>query len=231
MLEVHPRSTPLKFPCCGNHADPLPSKHRVFVWMSTDVVPDHKLHVIASEDDYVFGILQSRMHEKWTLAQCSWLGVGNDPSYSSSRTFGTFPFPWSPGKQPRTDSRQKRIATAARKLLTKRNAWLKPPKTSAEESKNRTLTKLYNENPTWLKDAHRELDEAVFAAYGWPNDLSDEAILARLLNLNMARFAEEQARRAPGEPAKATPGAAPKKLPAAAAQGRQQSGRKRSARL
>jgi hypothetical protein len=42
--------------------------------------------------------------------------------------------------------------------------------------KKRTLTNLYNENPTWLQDAHRELDDAVFAAYGWPNDLSDQDI-------------------------------------------------------
>src|SRR5258708_32129289 len=113
------------------------------------------------------------MHEKGDLAECSWLGVGNGPSYSSSRTFGTFRLPWRPGKQPRTDSRQKRIATAARKLLTKRNAWLKPPKTSAEESKNRTLTKRYNENPTWLKDANRELDKSAFEAYVWPKHLQD----------------------------------------------------------
>jgi hypothetical protein len=31
--------------------------------------------------------------------------------------------------------------------------------------KKRTLTDLYNERPTWLKLAHRKLDEAVLAAY------------------------------------------------------------------
>ncbi len=72
---------------------PEAAKHRVFVWMDTDTVPDHKLHVIARDDDYSFGVLQSHVHETWTLAQCSWIGVGNDPSYSSSRTFETFPLP------------------------------------------------------------------------------------------------------------------------------------------
>ena len=33
--------------------------------------------------------------------------------------------------------------------------------------------------------AHRQLDAAVFAAYGWPPDLSDADILARLLELNL----------------------------------------------
>lgn len=31
----------------------------------------------------------------------------------------------------------------------------------------RTLTNLYNERPAWLDHAHRKLDAAVFAAYGW----------------------------------------------------------------
>jgi hypothetical protein len=58
---------------------------------------------------------------------------------------------------------------------------------AAEKLKKRTLTNLYNESPTWLKNAHRTLDEAVFAAYGWPADLSDDALLARLLDLNLSR--------------------------------------------
>jgi hypothetical protein len=35
--------------------------------------------------------------------------------------------------------------------------------------------------------AHKKLDEAVFATYGWPSDLSDEEILGRLLKLNLER--------------------------------------------
>jgi len=58
-----------------------------------------------------------------------------------------------------------------------------------EELAKRTLTKLYNERPTWLANAHRRLDEAVFAAYGWAADLSDDEILAKLLELNLARAA------------------------------------------
>ena len=55
------------------------------------------------------------------------------------------------------------------------------------ELKKRTLTNLYNQRPTWLDLAHRALDEAVLEAYGWPHDLSDEEILARLLKLNGER--------------------------------------------
>ncbi len=55
--------------------------------------------------------------------------------------------------------------------------------------KDRTLTKLYNERPNWLDLAHRKLDAAVAAAYGWPADLTEAAILERLLALNLERTA------------------------------------------
>ena len=57
--------------------------------------------------------------------------------------------------------------------------------------KKRTLTNLYNERPAWLDLAHKKLDAAVAAAYGWPADLTDEQILERLLALNRERAAEE----------------------------------------
>jgi hypothetical protein len=53
--------------------------------------------------------------------------------------------------------------------------------------KKRTLTNLYNERPTWLDLAHRALDAAVFAAYGWDPAMTDDAILAALLDLNLSR--------------------------------------------
>ena len=63
--------------------------------------------------------------------------------------------------------------------------------TAAEQLAKRTLTNLYNERPTWLDLAHRKLDEAVFAAYGWEATLSDDEILTRLLALNQERAAPE----------------------------------------
>jgi hypothetical protein len=63
----------------------------------------------------------------------------------------------------------------------------------AAKLKPRTLTNLYNESPAWLKAVHKRLDEAVFAAYGWPADLSDDDLLARLLELNLSRAATSAA--------------------------------------
>ncbi|HEY5310967.1 MAG TPA: DNA methyltransferase [Pirellulales bacterium] len=62
---------------------------------------------------------------------------------------------------------------------------------AAKKLAKRTLTNLYNERPTWLDFAHKKLDAAVFDAYGWPADLSDDDLLARLLALNLQRAAAE----------------------------------------
>jgi len=119
--------------------------------------------------------------------------------YTSTTTFETFPFPWPPGQEPKNDPRVIAIAEAARELVKLRENWLNALLTpgpsprgeegslSEAELKKRTLTNLYNERPTWLDNTHRKLDEAVFAAYGWPGDLSDDEILARLLALNLQR--------------------------------------------
>ncbi len=49
------------------------------------------------------------------------------------------------------------------------------------------LTNLYNQRPTWLANAHARLDAAVYAAYGWLEDLADEEVLKNLLALNLER--------------------------------------------
>jgi hypothetical protein len=107
--------------------------------------------------------------------------------YTPTTTFETFPFPWPPGAEPQNDPRVEAIAAAARDLVGKRDAWLDPPGATAADLKKRTLTNLYNERPTWLALAHRRLDEAVLDAYGWPHDLTDDDLLARLLALNLER--------------------------------------------
>jgi len=102
------------------------------------------------------------------------------------------------------------IAQAAYRLNEQREKWLNPPtwvdrvpevvpgypdriipKPGHEKDlKARTLTNLYNQRPTWLDNAHKALDAAVAAAYGWDDyspEMADEVILSRLLALNSAR--------------------------------------------
>ena len=139
------------------------------------------------DDDYTFGVLHSRLHELWSLRTGTYLGVGNDPRYTPSTTFETFPFP-----RP-TEAQRQAIAEAARDLDAKRSAWLNPPGASEADLRQRTLTNLYNERPAWLRLAHQRLDEAVFAAYGWSPSLSDDEMLERLLRLNLERAAQSGA--------------------------------------
>ena len=196
---------------------PEVTKHRIFVWMSLPTLPDHKLQVIALDSDTAFGVLHSRFHTIWSLAVGSWHGVGNDPRYTVGTCFGTFPFPDNltpnlPASTYAENPAAQRIAAAARDLVDKRDRWLNPPdlidiipevvpgfpdrivpknEKAAAILKTRTLTNLYNTRftpaGTWLDNLHRTLDEAVAAAYGWPADLPDDEILARLLALNHAR--------------------------------------------
>ncbi|WP_153111282.1 class I SAM-dependent DNA methyltransferase [Propionivibrio limicola] len=196
------------------------SKHRFFVWQSVRVWPHQTVISIARSDDTTFGILHSRFHELWSLRLCTWLGVGNDPRYTPTTTFETFPFP--AGLTPRdtaadapTGPVAEAIAAAAKRLNELREAWLNPAEwvdwviTPEEEKagfpkrpvakpgheadvKKRTLTNLYNQRPAWLDLAHKELDKAVAAAYGWADytpDMDDDEILRRLLALNLERAA------------------------------------------
>jgi hypothetical protein len=256
------------------------------------VVPDCQLVAFARSDDFFFGIVQSRIHEVWTLAQGTQLREKESGfRYTPTTCFETFPFPFADdlaeqpvnleaemnaakhyahivlredatpyrvsergvhaastsnlqvtvkrpeGRAPLTpDEHRAAIADAARELNELRERWLNPPEWTVEKIlefpgsltgpwaryidpqtvdtktdvglvryprleprdadcaaklKKRTLTNLYNERPAWLDLAHKKLDAAVAAAYGWPPDLTDEAILEKLLALNLERAAEE----------------------------------------
>ncbi len=164
-------------------AGPSVAKHRIFVWLDSQVLADHALIVFAREDDYFFGVLHSRAHELWALRMGTFLGVGNDPRYTPTTCFETFPFP------ELDDDQRVEISTAAERLDGLRRNWLDPPDATEAELKKRTLTNLYNARPTWLANAHARLDRAVYAAYGWPPETTDEDVLKNLLALNLARSA------------------------------------------
>ena len=168
---------------------PKVSKHRFFVWLPHEMLPSNLVITFAMEDDYTFGVLQSRLHIVWSLAVGTQLE--DRPTYTPTTCFETFPFP-----EP-TEAQRDAIAHAAAELNHLRENWLNPvdtygnPALDANQLKRRTLTNLYNQRPTWLANAHATLDAAVADAYGWPADLPDTAILERLLALNLERAAAE----------------------------------------
>lgn len=176
-------------------ATPTVSKHRLFVWLDSATLPDHQLIVIAKDDDFTFGVLHSRFHELWARATGTQLREAESGfRYTPSTTFETFPFP--KGEQ----AQQHAVSEAASKLHQLRSQWLNPPGQDAAFLKSRTLTSLYNDPPTWLGQLHEELDAAVAAAYGWPSDVSDDAVLETLLALNHERSSSASAQQTLGEP-------------------------------
>lgn len=116
-----------------------------------------------------------------------------------------------PASKQSADQRAVNIAVAAKRLNEFRENWLNPPDlvrrepevvpcfpdrifpiddAAAATLKKRTLTNLYNERPTWLANAHADLDKAVAEAYGWPADVSDDDAIAKLFELNQVRAAK-----------------------------------------
>ena len=161
-------------------ATPRLTKHRLFVWLDAQVLPDSQIIVFARDDDYTFGVLQSRVHELWARGMGTQLReVESGFRYTPTTTFETFPMPDG------SLADRERVAEAAGRLDSLRTKAL--GMIDHANPKGRTLTSLYNQRPSWLANAQADLDRAVLDAYGWPADLGDEAILERLLELNLER--------------------------------------------
>ncbi|TXD34033.1 class I SAM-dependent DNA methyltransferase [Lujinxingia vulgaris] len=181
---------------------PETSKHRVFQFLSADILTENTVVNFALEDAFYLGVFSSSLHVLWALASGGRLGVGNDPRYTKTRCFDPFPFPDATDEQKATIRDLGERLDALRKQQQEKHAKLTITdmynvleKLRAGESlseKERTI----NEQglvSSHLLPLHDELDRAVADAYGWPHDLEDEEILQRLVDLNRER-AEEEAR-------------------------------------
>jgi hypothetical protein len=157
------------------------------------------LVIVAVDDGFSLGVLNSRIHVTYALAAGGRLGVGNDPRYNKSRCFDPFPFPDC------TEPQRERIRKIAEELDAHR-------KRVQAQHPGLTLTGMYNvlekirtNQPlnskdkdihdqalvSLLKQLHDDLDAAVFEAYNWPKTLTDAEILERLVQLNAERAREE----------------------------------------
>ena len=175
-------------------------KHRAFQFLDRSFLPDNMLVVIGIADAFCLGVLSSRIHGVWALRAGGWLGVGNDPRYSKSSCFDPFPFPDAAAAS------KAKIRSLAEELDAVRKLVL-------GEDPDLTLTSLYNVlhelgRPAALdskaadikdrgrililRELHDQIDAAVARAYGWPEDLDDDAILNRLVTLNAERVSEER---------------------------------------
>jgi hypothetical protein len=181
-------------------ATPEVAKHRPFRFVDADVILDASLYCIALEDAWDLGVLMSRIHTVWAHEVGGTLE--DRPRYHNTPCFARFPFPSS------SKDKEERVRAIAEELDSHRKRVL-------AEHPHLTLTGLYNvleklragTDPAALtasdrrifddglvlilKELHDKLDAAVAEAYGWPADLSDNDILARLVALNRERAQEE----------------------------------------
>jgi Eco57I restriction-modification methylase/MmeI, target recognition domain len=137
------------------------TKHLCFSFQPTDRILNEKLYVFPFDHYTQFAILQSRAHQTWAWLLSSTMKT--DLNYSASDCFNTFPFPkFDPG------SVIAEIEDIGERLYEMRAKYM--------VDTDRGLTKFYNQltkpdctepRIVELRQLHREMDHAVFAAYGW----------------------------------------------------------------
>lgn len=174
------------------------AKHRVFFFLEAAVVAEHGVISFGLQDGFFLGVLSSRVHVVWALATGGTLE--DRPRYNKTVCFDTFPFP-----DP-DDPAKLRIRELGEQLdaYRKRQQELYPgltitgmynvlEKLRAGATLNERQKQIHEQGlVSVLKQIHDELDAAVFDAYGWPHDLTDEQILERLVALNAERAEEEK---------------------------------------
>ncbi|WP_420576737.1 DNA methyltransferase [Ekhidna sp.] len=143
----------------------------IFEFISSEINPNDKVMAFCFEDYYSFGIIQSNIHWKWFLANCTTLA--ETPNYNTASIWDTFPWP-----QSSTEKQIEKVAEAAKELHQTRSKYLK--------DYNMTLRDLYRllEKPgkNAIKDLHAALDKAVMEAYGFD---PKKDLLQQLLDLNL----------------------------------------------
>lgn len=177
------------------------SPQRFFVFIESSILPDQKLRVVAHDDAFLLGVLSSLVHAKFTIRVGGRAGAANTPVYNTE-CFTKFPFPDASDVQKsiirdlaeRLDAHRKRVLadhphltlTGLYNVLERLRAGVAPDALDAKERR------IFDDGLVLiLKELHDAIDVAVAEAYGWPADLSDEDILARLVALNKERAAEE----------------------------------------
>ena len=162
------------------------AKHRFFIFLDADILPDSKLIAIALDDAEHLAILSSRIHVAWALAAGGRLGDGNDPATTSpaASTPSPSPTPTTPTRArlrdlgERLDAHRKR-QQAAHPGLTLTQMYNVLEKLRAGEPIEGRDREIYDDGLVGiLRQLHDEIDAETARAYGWPADLSDDEILA-----------------------------------------------------
>ena len=227
------------------------TKHLNFSAAPTSLVFSDALYVFTTDRWDLYAVVQSTIHEVWARKYSG--ALKQDLRYSPSKCFDTFAFPagqWHTAN-PQLAAIGERYHEHRRALMLR--LWLGltdiynlfhdrdlTPETVAKKSKKPEEAETGYEGILQLRALHRELDEAVLAAYGWTGQVAlghdfhevetlpendrirytispaaRKELLRRLLALNHQRAAEEKAQAAstpkPAKKPRATK--APKQTP------------------
>lgn len=135
---------------------PKIAKYTCFRSIDISVLPCEANMVVASDDFFILGILNSKIHLDWVLAQRSTLE--DRTRYTNTTCFMTFPFPYDA-----KNTKKQKIRKTMKELEDFR--------LKETMSRNQTMTKFYNdffhEISSKLFRLHKELDKAVCDCYGW----------------------------------------------------------------
>jgi hypothetical protein len=156
------------------------SKYTNFRSVDVNILPCEAIMVVASDDFYILGILNSKIHLDWVRAQSSTLK--GDTRYTNTTCFETFPFPLKPSEKCKDEIRN---------LMTE----LENFRIKEVKKRNCTITVFYNdffEEPnSHLYKLHKKLDRAVAEAYGW-KFIDEEDYKPKLFDLNRALTSQDQ---------------------------------------
>ncbi len=168
--------------------------YQIFEFICPDIIISDGIQAFPFEDDYSFGILQSRMHCLWWRVLGSSRGTLNPRPTYVPNIFETIPFPQFP-----SHDNVKAVADASKAIQDFRRESMK----ASPELSLREMYRLMERLPGKyeLRDLHAALDAAVLAAYEFDPDAD---LLEQLLALNYEVAAKIDA----GEPVTA-PGIPP----------------------
>ena len=144
------------------------SERRLYVpigFMNARTIASDAVQIIPHATLYHFGVLTSSAHMAWMRTVCGRLEMRY--RYSKDIVYNNFPWP-----EP-TEKQREQIEQTAQAILDARALY-----------PNDSLADLYDVNamPDKLRNAHRRNDRAVLSAYGFSPSLTEEEVVARLLD-------------------------------------------------
>lgn len=150
----------------------------IFFRLSAQSIPGNTNVVVASEDDYILGILLSYLHREWSREQSR--ALRRYTKYTPQECFETFPFP------------QEIMVGQARRIRVT-TAQIRACQIEQMEYREIGLSSLYKRDfdrpQSLLYKLHRKLDKQVADAYQFSKDRS---FYRQLLELNHYLFEKEQ---------------------------------------